>query len=324
MTRKQFGLTAILLIIFAMTATESRGQGSGKPVIWKDPGNVEKLDFVGGPGGRENAPAPPFAFIEENLSGTNPKLRIIDAKGVRWSVKFGTEIHSEVFATRLAWACGYFVDPSYFIASGKIDDLGKLTRAKNYVAADGSFKNARFERQREKGVKELDGEKGWSWIQNPFLGSPELNGLKIIMMLTSNWDNKDVRDARRGSNTSIYLYPNEDRYVVTDWGGSMGKWGGFVSREKWDCNGYTKQTPDFLKGVKGDNIVWGYSGQHTGDFISGIRISDARWLLNTLGRITDAQLREGLEASGASASEVDCFARAIRERINQIRECVGD
>src|SRR5215204_4191758 len=34
-------------------------------VIWHDPGAVESLDFVGGPGGRVNAPKAPFTFVKE-------------------------------------------------------------------------------------------------------------------------------------------------------------------------------------------------------------------------------------------------------------------
>lgn len=317
-----------ILLIVAFACVSGYAQQPGKAILWNDPGNVEKLDFAGGAGGHENAPEPPFAFIEENLSGSNPKVRIIDAKGVRWSVKFGPEVNAEVFATRIAWACGYFVDPAYFIPEGKIDDLGELTRAGKHIGSDGSFKNARFERQREKGVKNLDEADSWSWVRNPFLGSMELKGLKVIMMLVSNWDNKDVRDVKRGSNTAIYQYPmgdtTEDRHLVTDWGGSMGKWGGYLNREKWDCRGYTQQTPKFVIGIRGDYFVWGYTGQHTKDFTDGITISDVRWLLRTLGRITDSQLRDGLQASGATPEEVDCFARAVRDRINQLKECVGE
>src|SRR5262245_53718441 len=86
---------------------------SGPPILWHDPGEVEKLDFVGGVGGRDQAPKPPFTFEEEILSGTNPKVRVKDAGGTKWAVKFGTEARAEVFSTRMAWAAGYFVEPSY-------------------------------------------------------------------------------------------------------------------------------------------------------------------------------------------------------------------
>src|SRR5262245_44081269 len=49
--------------------------------IWRDPGAVEKLDFVAGPGGRSGAPMPPFRFVEEDLGGSNPKVKVTDRRG---------------------------------------------------------------------------------------------------------------------------------------------------------------------------------------------------------------------------------------------------
>jgi len=295
----------------------------GKPVIWADPGAVENLDLAGGIGGRDNAPRPPFTFIEESLSGSNPKVKVHDANGVEWTAKFGTEVNAETFATRIAWAAGYFVEPAYFVPSGKVEKLGSLERAKKYFQPDGSFADARFERRREKGVKKLEDEQSWSWIQNPFVGTKELNGLKVIMMLVSNWDNKDVRDVNRGSNTAIFQVPTEggleDRYLITDWGGSMGKWGGYISREKWDCKGFHSQTKDFVKGVKGDQVEFGYSGQHSESFKGSIRVSDVQFVAQYLGRITDNQLRDGLQASGATGEEAACFIQSLRDRINQLK-----
>jgi len=168
----------------------------------------------------------------------------------------------------------------------------------------------------------FEGEHSWSWVQNPFLGTKELNGLKIIIMLVSNWDNKDVRDLKRGSNTAVYQYLEGDaRYLITDWGASMGKWGGYLTRGKWDCDGYQRQASSFLSGIKGGVLVWGYSGQHTGDFREGIPVSDLQWLLQYLGRITDDQIRTGLEASGATREERDCFTKSIRERIDKMKAC---
>jgi hypothetical protein len=325
--RKMAPLVAAMMalgFISSVTAQKQKGPvQSGKPLIWADPGAVERLDFASGAGGKAKAPRPPFTFIEESLSGSNPKVRVKDANGAEWTAKFGTEVNAETFATRVAWAAGYFVEPAYFIPSGKIEKLGALDRAKKHVRPDGTFNDARFERRREKGVKKLEEEQSWSWIQNPFVGTKELNGLKVIMMLVSNWDNKDVRDVKRGSNTAIFQTPAEggleDRYLITDWGGSMGKWGGYISREKWDCNGFRSQTKDFVKGARGDQIEFGYSGQHSTSFKEGIRASDVKWVMQYVGRITDDQLRAGLQASGASQDEVGCFTQSLRDRINQLK-----
>jgi hypothetical protein len=326
-TRKNFVLLSLLFLALAALPASAQKKEKpvvpGKPVIWADPGAVEKLDFTGGPGGRNRAPKPPFTFVEENLAGTNPKVKVTDANGVKWNVKFGSEVNAETFATRIVWACGYFVDPAYFVPSGKIQGVTGLGRAKKAISSDGSFSDARFELPREKGIRKLDEDQSWGWETNSFVGGKEINGLKVLMMLTSNWDNKDVRDVKRGSNTAIYQTPTEngmeDRYIVTDWGGSMGKWGGVLSREKWDCSGYAGQTKSFVKGVKGDLVEFGYSGQHSTSFKDDIRKSDVQWVLQYLGRITDQQLRDGLQASGATAEEVPCFTAAIRDRINQLK-----
>lgn len=301
---------------------------TGKPrietVIWQDPGAVEKLDFVLGAGSQKKLPTPPYTFIEESFGGSNPKIKVRDANDILWHVKWGSEVNAEVFASRIGWAAGYFVDPAYFVPDGKIEAVRDLKRAKKYVRPDGSFTDARFERHRNKGATVLENEKGWRWDQNPLVGTPELNGLKIVMMLTSNWDNKDVRDISRGSNTAILEYHDdgrtERRYMVTDWGGSMGKWGGVMGREKWDAKGYERQTPDFIKGVAHGFVEFGYSGQHTGTFKEGITVNDVKWLLRYVGRITDKQIRDGLKASGANSDEVERFTRAIRDRIEQMRK----
>ena len=325
--RRMAPLTAAILALVFISSVTAQKQKAPKPpaarVLWADPGAVERLDFVGGIGGRRNAPKPPFSFVEESMSGTIPKVRISDANGALWMVKFGSEVNAETFATRIAWAAGYYVEPDYFIPSGKIEKLGPLSRAKKFIQPDGSFTAARFERHHDKGVKKLDDEESWSWMENPFIGTKELNGLKVIMMIVSNWDNKDVRDIKRGSNTAIFRTKTglglEDRYVITDWGGSMGKWGGYVTREKWDCKGFNGQTKDFVKGVKGDQVEFGYSGQHSDSFKEGIRVSDVQWVTQYLGRISDNQLRAGLQASGAKGEEVECFTKSLRDRINQLK-----
>ena len=287
-------------------------------VIWRDPGDVRRLDLAWGPGGRAGAPTPPFTFLNEDDSGSNPKIEVRDSKGGIWGVKWGEEVNSEVFASRLVWAVGYFVEPSHFVRSGRILGVRKLDRAKKYVKSDGSFIDARFER-REKDIQRLSDKESWRYSNNPFVGTKELNGLKIMIMLVSNWDSKDQEQAGRGSNTKILIVPTraatEHRYIVSDWGGSMGKWGGILKREKWDCDGYLGQSNDFVKGVKNGEVQWGYSGQHTSDIKDGIPLTHVQWLMRYLGKLSNAQIHDALRASGASPDEEACFARAVSMRI---------
>nr|MDQ3010783.1 hypothetical protein [Acidobacteriota bacterium] len=83
---------------------DKKSSQPGTPILWRDPGAVESLDFVGGIAGRDAAPKPPFTFIEESRSGSNPKIQVTDANGVEWTAKFGTEVNAETFATRMVWA----------------------------------------------------------------------------------------------------------------------------------------------------------------------------------------------------------------------------
>ena len=99
----------------------------------------------------------------------------------------------------------------------------------------------------------------------------------------------------------------------------MGRWGGnIVTRGRWDPQGFAAQTPEFVTGADGDAVRFGYVGQRTADVAAGISIGDVRWLCQYLGRISDSQLRDALAASGATKEDGEAFAKAIRERIDQL------
>src|SRR5436190_12802691 len=59
-------------------------------VLWRDPGDVERLDLAGGPGGADGAPSPPFEFLEESQSGSQPCISVRDGRSHRWRVKWGS------------------------------------------------------------------------------------------------------------------------------------------------------------------------------------------------------------------------------------------
>jgi hypothetical protein len=291
--------------------------------IWRDPGEIGQLDLTAGPGGPDGAPVPPFHFLEEHLSGSQPCVSVSDARGRRWRVKWGDEVRSENFAVRLVWACGYYAETTYFVHRGTIAGASNLQRAKTCIADDCSFVEARFELD-DPDVRKLFEEHSWAWNDNPFLGTPQLHGLKVLVMLLADWDTKDRRDVARGSNTAIFEHRvgrlrREARYLITDWGGSMGRWGSnIVTRGRWDPVGFEAQNAEFVTAVDEGMVRFGYVGQRTADVATGISVDDVRWLCSYLGRISDAQMRAALSASGASDEESERFTRAIRDRINQL------
>jgi hypothetical protein len=297
--------------------------GNNQRALWSDPGRVETIDFTYGAGGPALAPQPPFQFLREDMTGTSPKVIARDAGGVEWRIKGGLEVRAEAFVTRFVAALGYFAETTYFVANGTIQGVGALSRAAGFVQRDGKFTYASFERRSPK-TRFLD--ERWTWLDSPFAGTPQLNGLKILVMLVSNWDNKDGRDHYRGSNTSVMACgeggATQRVYFVNDWGQTLGRWGygGVFSRHSvWKCADFAAQTSSFITGVSGKYVRFGYHGQHTDDFKNRLTVEDVKWLMQYLGRITDAQIRAGLLASGATADEEECFTRSLRERIEQLR-----
>src|SRR6187549_3948692 len=60
-----------------------RPLSAAQHTIWTDPGVVEELDLAAGPGGADEAPVPPFTFVEEHLTGSQPCVSVRDARGRR-------------------------------------------------------------------------------------------------------------------------------------------------------------------------------------------------------------------------------------------------
>lgn len=289
--------------------------------LWQETHGPADLRF--GPGGPDGVPAPPFQFVEEHSSGSQPCVAVRDGRSRLWRVKWGHEAKPESFAVRLAWACGYFAEVTHFVAEGRIEGASNLSRARNCLDEEGRFTEARFELE-DPTVRMLFDEHSWSWNDNPFVGTKQLSGLKIVNMLLSNWDTKDRRDVSRGSNTGIFEYPvsrwaREARYLITDWGGAMGKWGSnVVSRDRWDPDGFTAQTATFVTGVKDGFVNFGYQGQRTAEITRGITVEHVEWFYRHARRLTEASLRDGLLASGATDEEAARFAAALRVRIAQL------
>jgi hypothetical protein len=104
----------------------------------------------------------------------------------------------------------------------------------------------------------------------------------------------------------------------------MGKWGSnLVSRGRWDVDGFEAQTPGFVTGVSDGFMNFGYQGQRTAEIARGITVEDAVWFYGYAGRLTEAALRGGLIACGATADEADRFSRALVDRIQQIGKAAG-
>src|SRR6266446_3791342 len=215
-----FFLLGMLISLPAWAVLKKRFDGkvettiTGPAVLWRNPQDIAARNLFYGPGGEQHQPRRPFMFLKEDLYGSNPKFIVGDQDGVQWKVKLGTEARPETAASRLVWAVGYFADEDYFLADLRVDNMPpRLHRGQKLVASDGSIHGARLKRY-------LEGEKKigtWEWRRDPFTGTRELNGLRVMMALINNWDLKD-------ENNGVYQEKGGEQegpervYLITDLG----------------------------------------------------------------------------------------------------------
>ena len=135
-------------------------------------------------------------------------------------MKLGVEAQAETVSSRIVWGVGYFTEEAYFFDRARIRNLSKLSRGMDYVGGRGTIYGARFEPRRPN-VKRGG---TWDWDKNPFQGTRELDGLKVLMVLLNNYD------ARALNNRVLYVdgLPDgsEAQHVVTDLGATLGRAGG--------------------------------------------------------------------------------------------------
>ncbi len=269
---------------------------TGTPVLWHAPDDIESRNLLLGAGGETMKPdLSRVTFVAEKPGGWSRKYRVRDGSGNEWVAKLSVEAQPETAANRLVWAAGYETEIAYLVP--ELEILGK-----------GKFKNVKLE-ARPKKVKRTD---FWLWNNNPFLGKPEFQGLKIMMALINNWDMKDDNNAilaRKGKTDS------ERRYIVSDLGATFGKTGGAFSRSRNKPSDYVKAP--FVKSVRGNVIDFNYSGKNQ-QLFTGLTVADAQWLAGWLGRLSDEQLRDAFRAANYSPTEVEMLTGAVRARIKTL------
>jgi hypothetical protein len=267
--------------------------------LWT-PVPVENRNLYLGAGGRAMRPdTRRVRLIRRETGGNNLKYRIRDARGRAWVAKIADESRPEVAANRLLWAIGYHTEVDYLVP---------------YLTIPGKkrYQNVRLE------ARPADVRRGttWTWDQNPFLGTREFQGLKIMMAFINNWDLKD-------DNNAVLISKGQRGFVVSDLGASFGKLpigSAFIlnriDRSVGEPADFIDST--FIHGFNDDGTVdFAYKGKAK-DVLKGITVEDVRWVYGLLGRLSDRQIRDAFRAANYSRSETDLYARAIRNRINEL------
>ncbi|HWN98933.1 MAG TPA: hypothetical protein VNS63_06635 [Blastocatellia bacterium] len=288
-------------------------KSAGRAVLWEEPTDIESRDLFNGPDGAEGAPDPKskFTFIGRSKSGTSEKIEVDDDRGRHWQVKFGAEARPSPSAARIVWAAGYHVDTDYFVKETHIEGRGGF-----------DIWDVRFKRK-DDGFKEVG---TWSWHLNPFAGTRELQGLKVLMALLNNWDLKEVNNKIVHPSKKSGGDKSEQIYYVSDLGGTLGKTGspfrkipGFQSApagSKGEPGQYADQV--FISGVRNGEVVFNYKGKDP-KALGGVTVANARWMGDLLGRLSDKQLSDAFRAGGFTDWEVTTYVRTVRARINELK-----
>jgi len=302
---RRLSVITLLVLAFALPAfaqgtkpKKSDGKPMGTPVLWREPTDIESRNLLLGAGGEEMKPdLRRVTFVEKKTGGYSTKYRVTDASGNSWVAKLGKEAQPDTAANRLLWAVGYETEIAHLIP--------KLT-----IEGKGTFENVRLEAR----PKNIDRGDEWKWEDNPFVDTPQFKGLKVMMLLISNWDIKDSNNVIFNAQNPT-TGENESRYVISDLGGSLGKTGGFFTRSRNKPSDFVKS--DFIEAVKGNVIDFNYGGKSKSLF-DNITIEDAKWIGRLLGRLSDEQIKDAFRSANYSPEEVESLSSALKARINAL------
>jgi hypothetical protein len=305
-SKRSYGLLLILVLSLVLplsTVAQKKGgkkaKPKGTPVLWQEPADITSRNLFLGPGGESNKPdLSKVTFVEKKTGGYSTKYRVLDGSGNEWVVKVGKEAQSDTVASRLVWAIGYPAEISYLVPRVTIEKLGEL-------------ENARFEAR----PKDIDRAGIWSWDKNPFIGTKEFQGLKVLMLLINNWDIKD-------DNNKILVAEDKEtgeaefHYAVSDLGGTLGKTGGFASRTRNKPSDFLKSK--FIERVERGRVIFNYNGKRQ-DLFRDITVEQARWVGELMSRLSEQQIRDALRAANYDSQEAGILERALAERINDLK-----
>jgi hypothetical protein len=302
-----------------------------QPVLWREPKDLDHRDLFYGPGGEGHQPAGVFTFVGEDLDGSNPKFKVRDDTGMKWKIKLGAEARPETVASRLVWAVGYSADEDYFLREVPVRGMPlHVHRGQRLVGANGVMRNVRLKREPDDRKKIGN----WRWRENPFTGTRELNGLRVLMAVINNYDLKDVNNAifEPRHDTAV---ADELVYEVSDLGSSFGS-AGLERTDQSKGNLQTYSRTQFIKKVTPDEVD--FTVPRRADWIVlanlpeffrrlGLRWighqiprEDAKWMGHLLAQLSSDQIRDAFKAAGYSAQEIDGFTAVLESRIAQLNQ----
>jgi len=295
--------------------------------IWNYPGDIKSKDLLNGPGGERRRPQLPVRFLKEDRHGQNSKFEVEDANGTKWKAKLGIEAQPEVVATRLLWAIGYFTNENYYVPNLEVKELPThLHRGQGHVIPPDHVDGARL--QRHVGGEKKDAN--WNWRHNPFVGTREFNGLRVMMALLSNWDLKDENDA---------IFTDKDgqqHYLVTDVGTAFGASGTRYTEPGSKNNLKAYRESKFVAKVTPTDVDFNFPRcppplhiLHPPHYFHQVHMrwignrvprADAKWLGSLLAQLSPDQIRDAFRAGGYPPDKAAAFTKVVQSRIAKLNQ----
>jgi hypothetical protein len=290
---------AISLLVIASPRVQPPGDSPALAELWQEPAADRDLFF--GVGGAALAPDPrtPYTIVELKIRGASAGYAAHDTRGREWSVKFPPEAFTEIVASRLHWAVGYHQPPIH------------LMRDWRAIGADEPNPQlpARF-REKRPDLGGLRSGDGWSFANNPFVGTRELNGLLVLQAIIENPDLKP-------SNNTVYTLktPLEGArrwYVVRDLGYSFGH--AAFNGPKGDIEAFERAP--FISGVTNGRVVFHFGGLQR-KLLDHIRVEDVLWICERLERLTDRQWQDAFRAGGYEPTLAQRYITRLKARVRE-------
>ena len=293
------GLFLLCFFVFACSINilgqaEPRVSKPVSGIMWEQV-DIPSRDLFLGPGGTEMVPDLKGAIlVGRQPGGNNLKFRIRDREGNEWVAKIADESQPEIAAVRLLWGIGYRTEIDYLIPR---------------IELDRPYKNVRLEARLKKVKRDR-----WTWADNPFIGTRELDGLKIMMAMFNNWDLKD-------DNNAVLITDKGTYYIISDLGSSFGRLAtapqSRSGRSVNDPEGYARSV--FIKGAADGRVHFAYNGM-ADHLLKGISVENARWLADLLLQLTDRQIHDAFRAANYKPEEIGLYAAAFKARIKALDE----
>jgi hypothetical protein len=220
-------------------------------------------------------------------------------------VKLGSEAKTEVVASRILWAIGYYQVPTYYLSDWSMEG------GPGGHPGPGRFRPA---------VPNAKVVGEWPWEENSFAHTQPFRGLVVANLIINNWDWKT-------SNNKIYDHLNPDgsgerRYVVRDLGASFGKsdapgiarlLGARIAQgNRNNLEDFEKQ--GFIKAVSGNRVEFDYHGIYD-QLVETVTVDDVVWTCRLLARLSDEQWKAAFTAGGYPPDQAVRYIAKLKSKI---------